>query len=130
MPNTKVFKSDTPEGVRISKKFHLSTDEVTRQRNPDGAILIREKAASSADYPNVVAEVLSRIRQCNEPCPDISDYFAGDKELPKEFVSFVISLTQMRSARLLVLKDRKDLFFSYFVYSRAHSISVQSHKNT
>lgn len=86
MIKTKAFKPDNPEGVRISNQSRLRTDEVTRQRNPDGAILISEKAASSADYPNVVAEVLSRKRQFNEPCPDISDYFAGDKELPKEFV--------------------------------------------
>lgn len=86
MIKTKAFKPDNPEGVRISKQSHLSTDEVSRQRNPDGAILIREKAASSADYPNVVVEVLSRKRENDELCPDISDYFAGDKELPKEFV--------------------------------------------
>lgn len=86
MSHTKVFKSDNSIKIRNSKQFRFNSGEVKLQKSSDVSNGIREKSASSASYPNVFVEVLSRQRQDDEPCPDISDFIAGDKEVPKEII--------------------------------------------
>ena len=80
MITAKVFQSGNSQAIRIPKQYRFKTKEVVLQRNLDGSLLVREKPATAEGYKNIVVELLSRNPKCKAPYPDISEFFAGNKD--------------------------------------------------
>lgn len=81
----KVFLSGHSQAVRIPKEFRIEGSEVTiRRRETDGALIIKPMPKIPKGYNNILSAVLARNVEASNPFPDVSEFFARDKTMPKE----------------------------------------------
>jgi antitoxin VapB len=67
MDTAKVFMTGRSQAVRLPKAYRFDTDEVTIERTPDGAVLLRPK-------PKRPGDLGERIRRILEEAGDTSDF--------------------------------------------------------
>ncbi|NML14044.1 antitoxin [Azohydromonas caseinilytica] len=65
MDTAKVFMTGRSQAVRLPKAYRFDTDEVTIERAPDGAVILRPKPR---------ANLGERIRQILEKAGDTSEF--------------------------------------------------------
>lgn len=81
----KVFHSGHSQAVRIPKEFRIEGTEVfIRRRETDGALILKPVPKIPKGYNNILSVVLAREVEASHPFPDVSEFFARDKSMPKE----------------------------------------------
>jgi antitoxin VapB len=76
MDIAKVFMTGRSQAVRLPKAYRFDTDEVTIERAPDGAVVLRPK-------PRPAGNLGERVRRILEKAGDTSD-FARPEQPPLE----------------------------------------------